>query len=332
MDNLTHTAIGLFLSRIGFKRWTPLGTPILMLAANAPDMDLLSAAGGSLTYLHYHRHLTHSLIAMPVMALVPVVLIRLLARQPVRWLAAWAISMLAVATHLLLDYTNAYGIRLLLPFSERWLRLDITNVVDVWIWAALLLAIAAPFLGRLVGSEIGSARTKPAIHGRGAAWFALIFVLLYDCGRAVLHSRAVAIAEARIYQGVAPLRVGAMPNATNPWRWQAVIETGDFYARQEVQIGAEFDPTRAAIFHKPDPDPVIDVARRNRAIEEFLRFSQFPLWRISPAPEPENAKLVEVVDMRFGTPLAPGFVAGAVIDSRQQVLDSFFRFGPLNPK
>ena len=65
MDQLTHTAVGLFLSRAGLKRWTPLATPILLLAANAPDIDIVTAAGGSLNYLHYHRHLTHSLLGCP---------------------------------------------------------------------------------------------------------------------------------------------------------------------------------------------------------------------------------------------------------------------------
>ena len=69
MDNLTHTLTGLFLSRIGLNRWTPGASAILMLAANAPDIDVVSAAGGSLNYLHYHRHLTHSLAAMPLMAI-----------------------------------------------------------------------------------------------------------------------------------------------------------------------------------------------------------------------------------------------------------------------
>src|SRR5579862_3788984 len=69
MDNLTHTAVGLFLSRAGLHRWTPRSTAILLLAANAPDIDILAASRGSLNYLHYHRHITHSLIAMPVMAL-----------------------------------------------------------------------------------------------------------------------------------------------------------------------------------------------------------------------------------------------------------------------
>ena len=54
MDPLTHTATGLFLSRIGLNRWTPRATPILLLAANAPDLDILTASGGSLNYLHYH--------------------------------------------------------------------------------------------------------------------------------------------------------------------------------------------------------------------------------------------------------------------------------------
>ena len=208
MDNLTHTATGLFLSRIGLKRWTPLATPILILAANAPDVDIVTAAGGSLNYLHFHRHLSHSLVAMPLMALLAVAVARLVGRKPVRWLGAFAIAMVAVATHLLLDLTNSYGVRLLLPFSSRWLRLDITNVVDVWIWSALLIGVAAPFLARLVGSEIASAHAKPAGHGRVAAWCALAFLLLYNCGRAVLHARAVAIAEARIYEGARALASG----------------------------------------------------------------------------------------------------------------------------
>src|SRR3954453_14517948 len=75
MDNLTHTATGLFLSRIGLNRWTPLASPIMILAANAPDVDIVTAAGGSLNYLHFHRHFTHSLFAMPFMAFLSVVLV-----------------------------------------------------------------------------------------------------------------------------------------------------------------------------------------------------------------------------------------------------------------
>jgi inner membrane protein len=327
MDPLTHTATGLFLSRAGLGRWTPLAAPILMLAANAPDIDIVTLTGGSQNYLHFHRHLTHSLIALPVMAILPVALVRLVARKPIRWLGAFAAACLAVLSHLLLDLTNIYGIRLMLPFSARWFRLDLTGVIDVWIWAVLLLSVAGPFLGRLVGSEIGGGTAKPHHHGRGFAWCALAFLLLYNCGRAVLHAQALATVESRVYQGAPPARAMVSPDAVDPWRWKGVVETADAYAVLSFRLGGEFDPTRAAIFHKPDPDPAIDVARQSPTIARFLEFSQFPLWRVSPAPQPEGAKLVEVFDMRFGTPLAPGFTASALVSNRLQVIDSNFQFG-----
>jgi inner membrane protein len=332
MDPLTHTATGLFLSRAGLKRWSPLATPILILAANAPDIDIVTLAGGSLNYLHYHRHLTHALIAMPVMALLPVLLVRTVSRKPVKWLGAFAAAMIAVATHLALDLTNVYGIRLLLPFSQKWLQLDLTGVIDLWIWGILLLGVVAPFLGRLVGSEISSGAKRERHHGRGFAIFALLFLLLYNCGRSVLHTRAMAVLESRIYQGSAPLRAAALPDPANPLHWRGLVETGDFYAVDDLNLAGEFDPTRAAIFHKPEPDPALEAAGRAPAVAEFLRFSQFPLWRVSPVSEPENGKLVEVLDMRFGTPIEPGFMVSALLSSRLEVVQTWFQFGSVRPR
>ena len=100
MDNLTHTAIGLFLSRIGLGRWSPGGTAIVVIAANIPDIDVVSAAGGPLNYLAYHRHLTHSLLFMPVMALAAVAVVRLARRKPVRWAWAFFAALIAVGSHL----------------------------------------------------------------------------------------------------------------------------------------------------------------------------------------------------------------------------------------
>ena len=155
MDNLTHTAIGLFLSRTGPGKWSPRGAAIMMVAANIPDADVVSWAAGRLNYLNYHRHLTHSLLLAPLMAFLAVALVRLVGRKPVAWKGGYAAALLALASHLLLDWTNVYGIRLLLPFSSRWLRADTTGVIDLWIWAVLAIGIAGPFLSRMVGAEIG---------------------------------------------------------------------------------------------------------------------------------------------------------------------------------
>jgi len=326
MDPLTHTATGLFLSRAGLNRWTPLATPILLLAANAPDIDVVTAGGGALNLLHYHRHLTHSLLAMPVMALLPVLLVRFVGRRPVRWAGAFFAALIGVASHLLLDLTNIYGIRLLLPFSGEWLRLDLTNLIDLWIWAVLLLCVAGPMVSRLVGSEIASGTARDRHYGRGSAWLALCFLLCYNGGRAVLHARAVAMLDSRIYQDAEPLRVAALPHPVNPLRWRGLVETNNFYAVVELNLAADFDPTHAVIFHKPDPDPALDAARRTTTFQEFLRFAQFPLWRVEPAQEPENSKLVEALDMRFGTPLQPGFMATALLNANLRVIQTQFQF------
>src|SRR5437762_268584 len=103
MDNLTHTAIGLFLSRTGVGSWSARGTAILLVAANAPDIDILSVVGRRLNYLHYLRHLTHSLVAMPLMALAVVVAVRLAGRKPLHWAGAFLAALIGVISHLLLD-------------------------------------------------------------------------------------------------------------------------------------------------------------------------------------------------------------------------------------
>ena len=116
----------------------------MVLAANAPDFDTVCWFGGPVSYIHWHRNITHSLLALPFMALLTVAIVRFAGRKQIRWLPAFLISMVAVASHLILDLTNVYGVRLLLPFSGRWFHWDLTPVVDLTIWTILLCASRFP--------------------------------------------------------------------------------------------------------------------------------------------------------------------------------------------
>ena len=72
MDNLTHSLVGVLLSRAGLRKYAPSQSTLLyVLAANAPDLDIVVGFSAPL-YLTYHRHLTHSVFAIPVMAAVSV--------------------------------------------------------------------------------------------------------------------------------------------------------------------------------------------------------------------------------------------------------------------
>ncbi len=329
MDNITHTLTGLMLSRAGLNRISPEATWVLLLAANAPDIDVSSALGGSLTYLHYHRYLTHSLLLLPVMAAACVLAVRLLARRPIAWKQAYVVALIGVASHLLLDLTNVYGVRLLLPFSARWFRLDITNVIDLWIWGALLLAFLAPLLAKLVQSEMGGAQKR--YPGRASAVAALAFLLLYDGSRFILHERAVATLESHVYGGSPPRRVAAVPGPFSLLRWRGVIETANSYRIQEVNLAEDFDAAGGREFFKAEGSAAIDVANRTEAFREFLRFSQYPLWQTS-AGEGENAVQVQAMDMRFADPSSPGFVVTVELDRQLQVRRAWFTFGDPRPR
>jgi inner membrane protein len=317
LDNLTHTLTGLALSRAGLNRWHPQAALLLMFSANAPDSDIVASFRGSLTYFEAHRGITHSIVAAPVMALLCVLLVCALSRTWRGWRAAWGLCLIGVASHLLLDWTNAYGIRFLLPFSDRWFRLDLNNLIDLWIWAALLLACVGPWFARLVSSEMGA----PAGSGRALALLALSFIVVYDFGRWLAHQRAIQILNSRVYQGGPPIRVAAFPvSLTNPFEWSGWIERPEFVKHFSLNLREDFDPAAGVTIYKAQPGPAIDAARGAPPVEAFLKFAQFPLWRVSPLAEPEGARQVDLRDWRFP------FTASATVDSLNRVLSSSFHY------
>lgn len=328
MDNLTHTLTGIMLSRAGLNRLVPRATLMLALAANAPDLDAASWLGGPLAYLRYHRWWTHGWVLTPLLALLPAVLVWLLERRRPVFIRLWLVSLLGVASHLLLDWTNVYGLRMLLPFSSAWLRLDTVNVVDIWIWAILLLGIAAPFLSRLVSSEIG-AKTSP---GQGWAWFVLVLLAGFEYGRFLAHQRAVSVLDARVYSGTPPRRVAAFPGIANPFQWRGLVETDSSFLLFDVNLLSEFDPTRGRSFYKAEPSPAVAAAKDTEPFRVFLNFSPFILWRVTTEGGPEELTLVRAFDLRFGDPAEPGFTADAEIGPDLRVRSAKFGFGDISPR
>jgi len=317
MDNLTHSLTGLMLSRAGLNRWYPRAGLLLIVSANIPDIDILAIVRGPLYYFEQHRGITHSIAAAPVMAFLPVLLACAFGRTMRGWAAAWGISMIGVASHLLLDWTNTYGIRFLFPFSSQWFHLDLNNLFELLVWAALLLGWLGPMVGKLVSSEIGAKSGQ----GRGMAIFALSFFLIFDFGRFLLHQRAIEILNSRLYRDGPPTRVAAFPTGgVNPLEWQGWIERPEFVMRFLLNVRQEFDPDAGSIIYKAMPGPAIDAARQAPQVQVFLKFAQYQLWSVNPVDSPEGAHNVELRDWRFP------FGAQALVDSSNHVLSSSFHF------
>src|SRR5690242_323017 len=108
MDNLTHTLTGLVLSRAGLNRYYARPALVLMLAANAPDIDVSSLLGGTIRYLEFHRGYAHSIALLPLIAALPMLVACAVSRSMNGWKSAYLLSMMGIASHLLLDWTNTY--------------------------------------------------------------------------------------------------------------------------------------------------------------------------------------------------------------------------------
>lgn len=144
MDNLTHSLVGLAASKSGLERLSPATTAVCVLVANAPDADIVSLLlGGRWSFLRYHRAITHSIVGTFALALiiptvfylVDVVLAYMRRRsRRIRLRGLLLASLIAGATHPLLDWTNNYGIRLFLPWSSRWFYGDLVFIVDPFLW------------------------------------------------------------------------------------------------------------------------------------------------------------------------------------------------------
>src|SRR4029077_13582521 len=147
MDNLSHSLVGLTAAKAGLEKLSPGATALCILAANSPDVDIVVLLfEGRWAYLHHHRGITHSLLGAASLALaLPLVFYlgdRIIAqirkRKPqVRLAGLLTVSILTTATHPLLDWSNNYGIRFLLPWNARWSYGDFTFVVDPFIWMML---------------------------------------------------------------------------------------------------------------------------------------------------------------------------------------------------
>lgn len=303
------------MGRAGLNRKTALATATLTLAAEAPDLDVLGRFGGPAFSFAHHRGFTHSFLGVPLDAAVVLGFIYLIWRLrgrkvkdpslPPRWGLLFFYACLAGLSHLLLDYTNNYGVRPFWPFSEKWYSWDIVFIFEPVLFATLLLGLIVPPLFSLIDREIGVRPRAP--RGRVAATLALIGTIALWMVRDYEHRRAVNALAARTYQGAEPARASAYPSMTNPFHWYGVVETPAFFALAQVDsLGPEVDPeNRLEIRYKPRETPVTLAAKRSYLGRVYLDWAQYPITETEELPD---GYIVHFTDLRFAR--LPGLLSG----------------------
>jgi inner membrane protein len=318
LEPLTHFLTGACIARAaGLNRKTLLATTTCVLAAEAADLDILWYFKGSIDGFEHHRGITHTLVGAPFVAAIVlgfVYLLWLLKRRrtprpagaatgPVlpkspRWGLLYVLALIASLSHILLDYTNNYGVRPFEPFSYRWYSWDIVFIFEPLLYLFFFLGLAMPALFALINEEIG-ARRKP--RGRTGAVVALVLMIALWGLRDYQHRRAVAALDARLYHGAEPIRVSAFPYYLNPFKWYGVAETEKFYERVTVDsLTPEVDPAaRSETRYKQEDTPVLEAARNTRLGRVYFDWAQYPILEVEPEPK---AYLVHFYDLRFQYP------------------------------
>jgi inner membrane protein len=337
MEPITHFLTGAALSRAGFNRKTALATVTMTLAAEAPDIDAVAYFKGTAYEFIQHRGITHTFYAVPFIAALVVGVVWLVdtswrrlrprrksharhasadgerAAPPRRWGLLFLFACIAVLSHLLLDFTNNYGLRPFYPFARRWHAWDIVFIFDPLIFAVLLAAAVLPRLFALIDREIGARQSLP--RGRGGAIAALLFIAALWGVRDVEHRRAVAALEATEFHGERSLRVGAFPYMLNPFRWAGVVETADAYHSMRVDsLHSQADSDAAETYYKPQPTQATQAARNTSLGRAYMEWARFPLVEeeerypsepnagvlgTASVQKPEPAHVVRFLDVRF---------------------------------
>jgi inner membrane protein len=325
------------MGRAGLNRKTALATATLTLAAEAPDLDVFGSLKGPVFGFAHHRGFTHSLLGVALVSGFVVgfmyLIWRLRGRKvkdpnlPPRWGVLFAFAYLAGLSHLLLDFTNNYGVRPFWPFSERWYSWDIVFIIEPVMLILLAGGLLLTGLFSLINQEV-SGRRKGS-QGRAAAALALIGVIVLWGIRDYEHRRAVNALEARLYKGSDPIRVSAYPYMWDPFRWYGVVETRNFFAQTLVDSSIpDVDPDRRMrIRYKPEETAVTLAAKKSYLGRVYLDWAQYPVTETEPLEGPPAGYLVRFRDLRYDYPGRMGrspLGAGVELDRNLNVVAEMF--------
>jgi inner membrane protein len=291
VDNVCHTLVGAACARAGFAKPTRFAAVTSMIAANLPDVDVLVFAT-DLPPVAFRRGWTHGTIAQ---ALLPVALagvVTMAGRTLSRWSASreqpafgplLLLSYIGVLSHVFLDYLNNYGVRLLMPLSDRWFYGDSLFIIDPWLWLLFATAVAA---GR--GGHVRRTRV----------WVIVACVYIASMMGSAFGARQFVANTWRQERGREPAALMVGPAPVNPFRKAIIVDDGDRYYTgifTWLPLSAQFND--AAVLKHAD-DPATAAARRDSRVAGLLVWARFPFWEIKPVP---GGTEVIVGDMRFTT-------------------------------
>jgi inner membrane protein len=326
MEPITHLMTGACLARAGFNRKAAYATAAMVIAAELPDIDTLWGVDGPVAAFQHHRGWTHTFLGLPIEAAAVVGVAWLwhwwrhrrpqggeaVAERnadsqplglkenaaPVRWGLLYGFVLVALLSHLALDWTNNYGLRPFFPFNPQWYAGSFVFIFEPVLFGMLLVALLAPSLFGLIGGEIGARRAR--FRGRGWAIAALVGMSGLWCWRWVEKEKALAVVEQQDF-GAQVLRASVSPHPITPYKWHAVVETPMYYQLATIDSLREtVQADSGDTLYKPPTTMATLVAKRSWLGEVYLDWSQYPVVEEMPkSADDPGLTTVTFRDLRF---------------------------------
>ena len=276
MDPVTQGLVGALCAQAGCRRkHMKLAAATGVIAGMAPDLDvLIRSSSDSLLALEYHRHFTHSLAFVPVGALIVALLLWPLLGWYSRWrdqprplfARVYLWSLLAFASHGLLDAMTSYGTQLFWPFSDERVAWNMISVIDPLLSVPLALLLG---FGLLRNSRL---------------WvrIAALWVLFYLAVGWFQQDRAENIvshwAEA---SGIEAQRIVAKPAFANLILWRGLVDDGERLHSLAVRIvpGQQTLLWPGSVVQHFDASTFAKRTRLRSDLERFAHFSDHWTFR-----------------------------------------------------
>jgi inner membrane protein len=150
VDTFTHGLLGAAASQAVFAKKLPRSAGLIgFVAGMVPDLDFLLGSGTDpVASILYHRQFTHSLLFIPLGALLVSLLCIWMKPFKGARLAVYGAAFVGYGLHPLLDACTSYGTLLLWPFSSHRIAWDIIAIVDPLFSLVLLVGVLWAVIGR----------------------------------------------------------------------------------------------------------------------------------------------------------------------------------------
>ncbi|MEH6625031.1 MAG: metal-dependent hydrolase [Motiliproteus sp.] len=347
MDPFTHGLLGALTAQAATHRKEDGSVPSVgsttaagTLAALFPDLDYLLFWLDPLRFLaDWHRGISHSLLMLPLWALLLGLLFSTLHGQRRSWKRYSGFCALGLLSHIVADLLTTYGTQLFAPFSDYRLSLSLSYVVDPYFTAILLLTVML-----LIGRHRKSApprRFLLALSPSRIARLGLLMLLPYLCLQALLQHQAKALGERQIReQGLVNAEAYALPQPLSPLNWKVIVThqqgyrvalvhlhgkpllpirlPGPGWLQQQARAYRTVDNLDWQNYLRPDQVGVDELIREvwnQAAFSRFREFARYPI--LAGIERGDSGDCVWFTDLRYTLPaIRPFFRYGMCRDSK----------------